>query len=267
MHTLLLQYACIRAQEAASACWDKLYNVTQNCTLFWLYALLIEVWYLRYERLVMQSMHVACIMSSDQWPVWRASVWRPVWAVWAVWSEIQFWSDKTRPLVAEAGHSRPPRNPICRTNNSQQMGRQKMTWAISNVRQSSFQIWDGHMLFSVFCTSNLIGIYCHISHLTWVHVIFCIWSSRRPQPAVTGVISNKKLQILTKGEKATHSQLPPRESWVNMTWWMQWMSDLNREIFQFSKNLNLEKLSGYNNMNAINAWIEPCNIWVFLALW
>ena len=141
MHTLLLQYACIRAQEAASACWDKLYNVTQNCTLFWLYALLIEVWYLRYERLVMQSMHVACIMSSDQWPVWRASVWRQVWAVWAVWSEIQFWSDKTLPL-AEAGHSDPPESNlgICRANSSHSsMGWQRVTQVWIRFQYSHFK--------------------------------------------------------------------------------------------------------------------------------
>ena len=255
MHTCTGSSICLLGQTLQ--CDAKLYIILAVCFTYW--GLILALWAARDAKYARRVYY-------ELWPVWRASVWRPVWAVCSlVWDSILIRQDP--PSSSRSWPPWPPRNPICRTNNSQQMGRQKMTWAISNVLQSSFQIWDGHMLFSVFCTSNLIGIYCHISHLTWVHVIFCIWSSRRPQPAVTGVISNKKLQILTKGEKATHSQLPPRESWVNMTWWMQWMSDLNREIFQFSKNLNLEKLSGYNNMNAINAWIEPCNIWVFLALW
>ena len=46
------------------------------------------------------------------------------------------------------------------------------------------------------------------------HILYLI--RRAPQPAVTGVISNKKLQILPKGEKATHSHLPTQESGQNM---------------------------------------------------
>ena len=58
-----------------------------------------------------------------------------------------------------------------------------------------FQIWH-----------PLLGYMCHILYLI----------RRAPQPAVTGVISNKKLQILPKGEKATHSHLPTQESGQNM---------------------------------------------------
>ena len=174
----------------------------------------------------------------------------------AVWSEIQFWSDKTRPLVAEAGHPGP-----LGIQSAEQIIHNKLVdkrwrglYLMFYNLHFKFEMSTCYFLYSVFCTSNLSGIYCHILHLTWVHVIFCIWSSRRPQPAVTGVISNKKLQILTKGEKATHSQLPPRESWVNMTWWMQWMSDLNREIFQPSQSKNLRK-----KKNCGWIWQDECN--------
>ena len=46
------------------------------------------------------------------------------------------------------------------------------------------------------------------------HILYLILGA--PQPAVTGVISNKKLQILPKGEKATRSHLPTQESGQNM---------------------------------------------------
>ena len=80
------------------------------------------------------------------------------------------------------------------------------TWykgrGLTNVPQFWFQIWLGSLSYSVF---DPVGA----------------------SAAVTGVISNKKLQILPKGGKGgkgTHSQqsqLPPRGVWK--TWWMQWM--------------------------------------------
>ena len=151
--------------------------------------------------------------------------------VWSILqSEIQFWSDRTHPR-AEADHSGPresnlkdrrnkwftqsgdksPSNGVdCFFKDHAIIFRLKLTtWykgrGLTNVPQFWFQIWLGSLSYSVF---DPVGA----------------------SAAVTGVISNKKLQILPKGGKGgkgTHSQqsqLPPRGVWK--TWWMQWM-DLN----------------------------------------
>ena len=141
--------------------------------------------------------------------------------VWSILqSEIQFWSDRTHPR-AEADHSGPRESNLKDRRNKlfTQSGdksshqlvtpsngfffkdhaiifRLKLTtWykgrGLTNVPQFWFQIWLGSLSYSVF---DPVGA----------------------SAAVTGVISNKKLQILPKGGKGgkgTHSQqsqLPPR---------------------------------------------------------